>query len=68
MVSAATTTPTRGDTRRYAEGRERVLGRRALVPEDIDGAAAVLAALHGGERRAAAWLRQVLRSLEGRAS
>ena len=67
-MSGATTSPTRGDTRRYVEGRERVLGRRALVPEDVDTAAEVLAALHGGERRAAAWLRQVLAQLDGRTS
>jgi hypothetical protein len=46
----------------------RGLGRRALVPEDPDTAAAVLAGMHGGPRRAAAWLRHVLDRLEvGRA-
>ena len=67
-MSQATTRDTRRDLARYVNDRERVLGRRVTVPEDIDAAADVLAAVHGGPRRAASWLRQVLHSLEGSAS
>lgn len=49
----------------YLAGRERVLGARVSLPDDPAGAADVLARLHGGERRAAHWLRQVLAEVGG---
>lgn len=54
----------RGDLARYAAGRERVLGRRVWLPLDESAAGDVLAGIHGGPRRAAAWLRRVLAQLD----
>lgn len=64
----ATSSDTYGDTPRYVIGREVVLGRRVIVPEDPAAAAEVLAEIHGGPRRAASWLRAVLRQIEERRS
>lgn len=50
----------RSPTLAYLDGRERVLGHRVTLPEDPSAAADTLAEIHGGRRRAAAWLRRVL--------
>lgn len=65
-VDASTTVHRSATARResptlaYLAGRERVLGHRVTLPEDPSAAADTLAEIHGGRRRAAAWLRRVL--------
>lgn len=65
-IVSATTRETRGDVGRYFDSRQRVLGQVASVPLDEDTAAEVLSEIHGGPRRAAGWLRQVLARLDTR--
>ena len=53
-------------TRRYLEGRERVLGGCWRIPADPEAAAERVIQLAGGKRQAEQWAGELLASVRGR--